>query len=161
MVACPVRAEVGADLELGASVTDLAVWLREQLDADERVAREASSDLRAWEVRGLDVYVVDGPPSLPPVARYAFGEVGNHIARWDPARVLAEVKAKRRIIDLYETQSTRQYENAMEEDRAWVLESAVRALTLPYADCPGYQPEWVPEHAKGARPVDPASGETG
>jgi hypothetical protein len=95
--------------------TDLDVWLREQLDEDERVARAAAT-----------------PGS-----------------RWDPARALAEVEAKRRIIDLYEAQSARQYENAMEEDRTWVLESAVRALTLPYADRPGYRPEWAPEQTKG------------
>lgn len=78
----------------------LTEFLLARIADDEAVAREASSpSLRAWEVRGLDIYTVAGPPSFNPIARHALGQQGEHIARWDPARVLAECAAKRRIID--------------------------------------------------------------
>lgn len=77
---------------------DLVAFLRARLDEDERVALDALP-LGHWEVRGRHhVYKANGPPSLPPVASYAIGEA-EHIARHDPARVLADVAAKRAIVD--------------------------------------------------------------
>lgn len=49
-----------------------------------------------------------------------------HIARHDPARVLAECEAKRRIVD---------------ESRSRL---AMRLVALPYADHPDYREEWKP-----------------
>ena len=68
----------------------------------------------------------------------------QHAARHDPARVLREVEAKRRIIDLYEQQAAKQSENAMEEDRTWTLEPVILLLALPYADHEDYREEWRP-----------------
>ena len=53
---------------------------------------------------------------------------GPHIARWDPARVLAECEAKRQLI-----------ERVGNPDWA-----GFRILALPYADHPDYQQEWKP-----------------
>ncbi|MBX6358139.1 MAG: hypothetical protein IRZ05_20110 [Micromonosporaceae bacterium] len=62
---------------------------------------------------------------------------GMHIARHDPARVLADVDAKRRII-----------EAALGEqdhgDFGWAWTQVLALLALPYADRPGYQDEWRP-----------------
>ena len=66
-------------------------------------------------------------------------ERGAHIARHDPARVLAECEAKRAIV----------------KDAEWLLSGSdidVREITdwlfghlaLPYADHPDYLPEWKP-----------------
>ena len=96
-------------------MSDLVTWLRVQLDEDERVAREASGD--AWVTgtsagykysRPGDVYAI-GPGKG--AARIAVGtacgpditaeQSSEHIARHHPARVLAEVEAKRHIIDAY------------------------------------------------------------
>ena len=63
----------------------------------------------------------------------------EHIARHDPARVLAEVEAKRALIEetirpwLGNDQTTGRI--------AWV---ALRLLAWPYADRPGYQEVWRP-----------------
>lgn len=75
----------------------------------------------------------------------------QHIARWDPARVLAEVATKRRIIDLAE--KTKREHTAVDagpnlavllESRLAYAEQSLSVLVLPYADRPGYQPEWAP-----------------
>jgi len=74
-----------------------------------------------------------------------------HIARWHPARVLAEVDAKRRIVDrldYWETAASRAgvagLSNFERGTRAELL-ATCRLLALPYADHPDYQPAWVPE----------------
>lgn len=81
-----------------------------------------------------------------------------HIARWDPARVLAEVEAKRQIIK-HETSGRVVDQGAPEhtftksptqDDEAWmerwtqpIVDTPVlRMLALPYADHSDYRPEW-------------------
>lgn len=127
-------------------VQTITEFLRSRLAEDERVAQEASSHLRAWEVRGLDVYVVDGPPSLNPIARHAFGHVAEHIARWDPARVLAEVEAKRRILDLHGLDhECSTYDHHGEIDTcSWAIGycSTLQVLAVPYSGHPDYNPAW-------------------
>ncbi len=67
----------------------------------------------------------------------------DHIARWDPARVLAECEAKRRIISDYQRY-------VAERRRAmggWDTEgdsTVMKALALPYADHLDYRQEWRP-----------------
>lgn len=79
----------------------------------------------------------------------------EHIARHDPARVLAEVEAKRRILDLASLAAQREaqkpgydtvarLETALAKVTAPELERVVRLLALPYADQPGYRDEWRP-----------------
>jgi hypothetical protein len=113
---------------------DLATWYRAQLDEDERVAREAEG---GWITLGPD----------PERAN----SVGRHAARWDPARVLAEVDAKRRIIRLYvnakaayDAGSISLRNRTQDEAAEDVLGVALRALALPYVDRPGYREEWKP-----------------
>ena len=78
------------------------------------------------------------------------------------ARVLAECKAKRRILDLYEFHRENRdarrsplaraaederatQERRTQEARARVAEDALRALASVYADHPDYQQEWALE----------------
>ena len=77
-----------------------------------------------------------------------------HIARHDPARVLAEVDAKRAIVDalgIAERNTADMRRMATEYRFVQVAESAqdallyaVRLLALPYADHPDYRAEWAP-----------------
>jgi hypothetical protein len=84
-----------------------------------------------------------------------------HIARHDPARVLAECEAKRRVVEAYRQEQARRdaYEadeaRAVEDDqkaalrrstaaRCRGLEIAVELLALPYAIHPDYRDEWRP-----------------
>lgn len=76
---------------------------------------------------------------------------GEHVARWSPARVLAECEAKRRIVDwvapvtgtervptdrrgVYDRRPVRH----VNED----AEGLLRLLAAPYADHPDYDPAW-------------------
>lgn len=67
-------------------------------------------------------------------------DVGPHIARHDPARVLREVESKRRIVD-WECR----YRTTVEkrgEDWAHRATGPLRALASVYADHPDYRDEW-------------------
>jgi hypothetical protein len=148
---------------------ELLAFLRAQLDEDERVARETAghgsttwkAGLHRWRGRieaddaaliVRDVDLVDA----------------EHIARWDPARVLAEVEAKRRVLDLHNPQPTGyvdgvythgetgqlQCEHCAEQchsgsgmsrdmpDAPWPCPT-VRLLAQPYAGRPGWREEWA------------------
>lgn len=62
----------------------------------------------------------------------------GHIVRHDPARVLREVAAKRRIID--ECENTINY-----QDHGWSLAHPVlRLIALSYADHADYREDWKP-----------------
>lgn len=66
----------------------------------------------------------------------------QHIARWDPARVLAEVEAKRTVLDVLARCANIKWTGTyavVEEARR-----ALHALTLPYVDHPDYDPTWGP-----------------
>ena len=74
-------------------------------------------------------------------------EMAAHVAEFDPARVLREVEAKRRILD--------DYERAFEDRKLHpgdlalagarlALHGVVKLLALPYSDRPGYREEWRP-----------------
>lgn len=118
----------------------LVEWLRVQLDEDERVALAATPG--PWRYDPTKVHEItreesvftgpagpaattiastgpcDDPPSMSD-ARF--------IAAHDPARVLAEVKAKRAILD---------------EAIYLGSDEIVQLLAQPYADRDGWQAEW-------------------
>lgn len=81
-------------------------------------------------------------------------EQADHIARWDPARGLAECEAKRRIVAwCVEVVGDRDLSNygevgCLRDDRdALAVTLAVetlRLLALPYAGHPDYREEWRP-----------------
>lgn len=70
---------------------------------------------------------------------------GEHVARWSPARVLAECEAKRRIVELHSgdaewcgwTQGGDGTHADMGDDCDTLL-----ALAQPYADHPDFDPAW-------------------
>jgi hypothetical protein len=84
-------------------------------------------------------------------------EQARHIARWDPARVLADCEAKRRIVEEYAEAIAPNpnpyhgsntgtpsddgfYEGGWED----ALKLACQCLALPYADHPEFREEWRP-----------------
>lgn len=81
-------------------------------------------------------------------------EDGEHIARHDPARVLAECEAKRRIVEWHKPMhpSDSRYlpacegcwdEGGMDGAPTYPCRT-IRWLAVPYADDPGYREEWRP-----------------
>jgi hypothetical protein len=137
--------------------TDLAAWLLEQITEDEQVARETNDQMMPrydWEVRETH------PEKLPSVfaageiyfvVHEVYDEAAHHIARWDPARVLSECDAKRRLIELHSRDGGSGYCRLCEstdptetDGSHWVLYPCrtLRSLALPYADRPGYREDW-------------------
>jgi hypothetical protein len=147
-------------------VNDLVEWLQARFDEVERVARAATAGpwrynpKKAWHLpadlptrRNGEEFVGAGP--LDATIGVAATGPADHpqsmadaqfIALWDPARVLAEVDAKRRLLA----------EHPCGDDGfcgdgiglvgckwAWPCPT-VRLIALPDADQPGYRDEWRP-----------------
>jgi hypothetical protein len=143
-------------------MNDLITWLRAQLDDDERVARAAST--APWLRDEANASIRHSGPSASKSSEsfgmYVIASVGahdigrpshedaEHIARWDPARVLAEVDAKRRILDeLWDVLRTASHYTTVEscdELDAILAERVLRRLALPYAERSGYDERWRP-----------------
>jgi len=140
---------------------DLIAFLRARLDEDGRTALGAAAGGHAswrgygagdvgawtiyddqWTVASVAVYDHDQALSGQPGAvgpRYrsaAADDTATHIARHDPARVLAEVDAKRRQLDAFDEYGT--------HDTWDLIDTALRLLALPYATHPDYQKTWAP-----------------
>ncbi|APE11024.1 hypothetical protein BO226_19305 [Rhodococcus sp. 2G] len=69
-------------------------------------------------------------------------EIGPHIARHDPARVLHEVEAKRKLLDLSRRWLVSRGGQDGEMSRKNALD-ILRLLAAPYSDHPDYQKEWA------------------
>ncbi|MCQ4119872.1 DUF6221 family protein [Rhodococcus tibetensis] len=78
---------------------DIVDFLNARLDEDERIADEARCLVPGkWESRGIDLIYAD-VDGVAGTLRHE--EDAVHIARHDPARVLREVAAKRKIVETY------------------------------------------------------------
>lgn len=138
---------------------DLVAFLRARLDEDEQVARAAvAGPWFASPGRHADAaeYIIDScPGAAGDIVSQSYGEGGvlgmanaNHIARHNPARVLAEVDAKRRFINEYA--ENREAADAEQCPNEWnggidMLGSFVLpVLALPYRNHPDYRSEWAP-----------------
>ena len=86
-------------------------------------------------------YVGDLPNFAISAAEEVPTTVGGHIARHDPARVLAEVDAKRRIIEACE-----RIQAGIRDDYTadFFADAVLEHLALPYADHPEYDESWRP-----------------
>ncbi|MEW2567645.1 DUF6221 family protein [Streptomyces sp. NPDC047070] len=133
---------------------DLVQWYGEQLDEDERIAQAATSG--PWNRMGQRV-LDSSPPSDRlgvgmavghAAASADFNETADHIAAWDPARVLLEVEADRRLLATYtDAQATVDaiaHPDMYDVGRAQGLKEAVRYRTLRFDSRPGYREEWRP-----------------
>ena len=159
---------------------DLVEFLKARYDEDDRAAELADTSGHRWEAvtdgdsgpavrteRGGEVqwsreipYAVwhcdDELDGCPEDARGCIAEA-EHIARHDPARVLAEVAAKRRIVDLHSPERV-WTGSGYEDDKCTTCmlhESdlygreyetvpcpTLRALGLPHARHPDYDESW-------------------
>jgi hypothetical protein len=151
-------------------MNDLIAWLHAQLDEDERIAHEATpgswidqgqnpdgqnfvgNDRLLIDVESHDDHDIDLTRQCADAA---------HVARHNPERVLAEVAAKRAVLDCWRNWRV-QYEVMADmrarslsptkpaptdsENRAMdysdALWMAVERLAASYADQPGYRDEW-------------------
>jgi hypothetical protein len=138
----------------------LIEWLRAQIDEDERVARDALEERWAYSPPLVSYDAVpddDGHFEMggEEVETLGFApEDLTHIARQDPDRTLAEVAAKRAILELHQPWTAvsahvvpnprcRECGDIDEYPVAWPCPT-LRLLALPYAGQPGYREEWRP-----------------
>ena len=116
-------------------------YLTTRWEDEERVTKAASEPHRRSWVGGLDdldlPYVVGEPDQgrRAAVAAPEDQEAAEHIAYWDPARVLAEVAAKRLRLAVIEHLLA---DDPTDETAAYLL----RCEALPYADREGFRDEW-------------------
>lgn len=82
----------------------------------------------------------DYPPDEP----YGLEYQHDHQMRWYPARVLAECEAKRRIVALHEPGGGAWCTSACEGESPAGCDT-LRALALPYAEHPDFDPAWKVE----------------
>lgn len=156
---------------------DLVAFLRARLDKDEQAAQavgcvEIEAVDHLWETKYLNLRQPDG--EVRHTAEFS-AELADHIARHDPARVLAEVDAKRQIVAASNADclpgcaaehtfsgscALRWMGPASEAGGTrWVHDAVgaavpappattgyvLRLLALPYREHPDYQPEWAPD----------------
>jgi len=114
-------------------VDELAAWLRAQLDDDEVEAREALRR-KTTQRRMIQGRMVDVENQPMPEWRRSV---------WPPERVLAEVEAKRRMLDLHQS-TAGQHPDFCGHDMHELPCPTVRLLALPYAGHEGYREEWRP-----------------
>lgn len=172
-----LRARLTEDAEAAASacqagvaehwqwVTDRDATLDGGLPADTPIAPE-ELEATLWEVsqsvslRSVEEHEASSMPGtmLPTFVGPVIEEYGpgvQHIVRWDPARVLREVQAKRQVLSQYEAAKVRELAEFADEETdgsgahvavrvTGVLRDAVVALTLPYADHADYDEAWKP-----------------
>ncbi|MGH3222260.1 MAG: DUF6221 family protein [Streptosporangiaceae bacterium] len=128
----------------------IAEFLAARLDEDEAAAKacQAPSPWKAadqewdhWIITDAtgDVVIYDeGTPSL---------EEAAHIARHDPARVLRDVAADRKLLAAYAHALTADFGITGEPyDAGWAeaLELAVKIRAARFGDHPDYQKQWAP-----------------
>lgn len=136
---------------------DIVEFLRARLDEDEATAMAAVPGPWRSSIEGRDhlggdcVILTDGGHSdlyisLPGEDTSGFrlqrqDATQDHIARHDPARVLAEVKAKRAVIE-YELRY-RTVRPTTQDGWGVSASQILRAMAEPYSDHPDYG-VWIP-----------------
>lgn len=139
---------------------DLVEFLRARLDEDADVARAAACGEGGgrWEATSdppMHQAQVCGQPHpgeyMVPVIVDEFPYLNDHeraahIARQDPDRVLAEVDAKRRLLNTWLPEAAKNDEQVNEEwgHGSTLADDLLRLLALPYADHSDYQETWKP-----------------
>ena len=130
-------------------------FLEARIAEDERVARDATQG--RWEVVptrgdqpkvqevGRDAWlaITSSDPGVPRDAN------AQHIARHDPARVLAECAAKRAILE-HANKATEvekefddyEWQGTVERSEPWIGDAILLALAAVYKDHPDYREEW-------------------
>lgn len=134
-------------------MSGLIEFLRARLDEDEDTAKRAAFGWgSAWRADCDDedcdwVVHADGKTDMLATED---GDVARHVAGHDPARVLADIAARRAVVDIAaEAFAARQdrmtgseiWENAGERG---VMTATLRHLATVYAEHPDYDEAWRP-----------------
>jgi hypothetical protein len=113
----------------GHSSATLATFLLARLDEDERIAADA-----AELFDGAQLQVAD--------------DVGAHIVRHDPARVLRDVAATRAVVQIWLDGIAGQLSQNRGEGLD-LVDAAMSRLAAVYSDHPDYRPAWSATQDRG------------
>jgi hypothetical protein len=131
---------------------DLVAFITARLDEDEATALDALHPDAVSPGVWMTEHHGDDPPTCHiaedraghywSVAHDVFVPNAEHIARHDPARVLREVAAKRRILA-----AAAEYSPELEhgDNGEWAFDLVVRELAAAWSDHPDYRAEWCQE----------------
>jgi hypothetical protein len=145
---------------------DLVQFLRDRLDEDYEAARLVlGTNVMARVLRGqpaprwvpspegdAGIWDTDGTPRV----KFVWARERDHIVRHDPARVLCEVDAKRRITECHESWVAGNGDTICGRCGREHIDGrpgghfpcqTLRLLALPYADHPDYRADWAPDQA--------------
>jgi hypothetical protein len=123
-----------------AQTLTLADFLLARIAEDEETAQDATNDGHRWlvEEETISLWPDDLDPAsgvmLFPRKAHAY-----HAATWEPARVLAECEAKRRMVERLATEART---TAQIVSVATLASDMLTLLAQPYADHPDFRPEW-------------------
>jgi len=119
---------------------DITAFLAARLDEREQLARAVQHAV------GDQFDALMGALGEAHEPGWRYGIVPLYLRSHDPARVLAEVKAKRKVVTEYATALRQPDAIFAGTERVTgfllALEMACRALASPYADHPDYNPAW-------------------
>lgn len=131
---------------------DLVEFLTARYDEEQRLAGAASEPGMGanWHTAGMGAdgrFVAEATEGAGSwgIARFTFAGHGTHAAYWDPARVLADIAAKRGLLAFAAEYASEQEDHYGTGD-APALPPAenpvLRLLAAPYAGHPDYNPAW-------------------
>lgn len=130
---------------------DLVDFLRARLDEEAAIARTLGGE--AWADTGMDVSLADDTSEIVASGRM-YGDLFEslsadqraHIARQDPARALAEIEAKRVLVDDYTKEAwvmEQGHRTGWTEGGQSVRKQLVRAWAASHRDHPDFDPSWL------------------
>ncbi len=123
---------------------DMSMTITEFLEAritdDEQAAQKAAKWVASGPTPAVTWFGALGDGNIK-----QFGEGGNHVSTWSPARALAECAAKRAIIKLADDVEGLDYRVTSEwgGDIDGTGEDILKSLASVYADHSDYQQEWA------------------
>ncbi|MFI7337232.1 DUF6221 family protein [Streptomyces sp. NPDC050085] len=117
------------------SASELVAFLRARVQDDLDHARDAMVEDGEWRAERT-VVVLDTGAEIPEV----YLGPADHIARFDPARIVREVEARRALLDLYEAAQAAGMAVGYRDG----LRQALAMLASVYADHADYREHWRP-----------------
>jgi hypothetical protein len=134
-------------------VDDLIAFLRARLNEDEELAQECPPNFNIAEsperegMFEIRAHAPEAPGRFDDLGEFQY-PYAQYIARHDPARVLADVDAKRQIIEEHTDLDGAICPTCTEQDTYRTPQAepcrTLRLLALPYAGHPAYREGWRP-----------------
>ena len=121
---------------------DLVAFLKARLDEDERAARRAGDSFR--QIGETGVIVATEGDRAEECASANWAGIAEHIVRHDPARVLADIEAKRELLADYERFVAERRRMMGGWDSYPAVSPVLAAFAAVYADHPDYRYDWRP-----------------